>query len=193
MQISNVNVYGLENAIRVSKFPMAVNAEECTEEVTKTVKKLGTSDIGAAHDNFLNGIIVQFDMRFSNKMATEMQRYHFIDFISSQSTIHRITKFNLNEQCNEYVDYRIVDVVQEMADVYNGLEDKGTDFAKDLYLRILYNIPSGFELTAGFTTNYRQLKTILTQRRQHRLPEWRMFCKWIKELPMFRELVLGGD
>lgn len=193
MQISNVNVYGLENAIRVSKFPMAVDAEECTEEVTKTVKKLGTSDIGAAHDNFLNGIIVQFDMRFSNKMATEMQRYHFIDFISSQSTIHRITKFNLNEQCNEYVDYRIVDVVQEMADVYNGLEDKGTDFAKDLYLRILYNIPSGFELTTGFTTNYRQLKTILTQRRQHRLPEWRMFCKWIEELPMFRELVLGGD
>lgn len=172
---------------------MAVNAEECTEEVTKTVKKLGTSDIGAAHDNFLNGIIVQFDMRFSNKMATEMQRYHFIDFISSQSTIHRITKFNLNEQCNEYVDYRIVDVVQEMADVYNGLKDKGTDFAKDLYLRILYNIPSGFELTAGFTTNYRQLKTILTQRRQHRLPEWRKFCKWIEELPMFRELVLGGD
>jgi hypothetical protein len=193
MQISNVNVYGLKNAIRVSKYPMAVNAEECTEEVTKTVKKLGTSDIGAAHDNFLNGIIVQFDIRFSNKMATEMQRYHFIDFISSQSTIHCITKFNLKEQCNEYVDYRIVDVVQEMADVYNGLEDKGTDFAKDLYLRILYNIPSGFELTSGFTTNYRQLKTILTQRRQHRLPEWRMFCKWIEELPMFRELVLGGD
>ena len=193
MQISNVNVYGLENAIRVSKFPMAVNAEECTEEVTKTVKNLGTSNIGAAHDNFLNGIIVQFDMRFSNKLATEMQRYHFIDFISSQSTIHRITKFNLREQCNEYVDERIIDVVQEMADVYNGLEDKTTDFAKDLYLRILYNVPSGFELTAGFTTNYRQLKTILSQRRQHRLPEWREFCNWIEELPMFRELVLGGE
>lgn len=193
MQISNVNVYGLENAFRVSKFPMVVNAEECTEEITKTVKNLGISNIGAAHDNFLNGIIVQFDMRFSNKMATEMQRYHFIDFISSQSTIYRITKFNLEEQCNNYVDRRIIDVVQEMADVYNGLEDKTTEFAKDLYLRILYNVPSGFQLTAGFTTNYRQLKTILNQRKNHRLPEWQMFCKLIEELPKFRELVLGGE
>jgi len=161
--------------------------------VTKTTTKLGGCKSGEGHDNFLNGIIVQFDMRFSNKMATEMQRYHFIDFISSQSTIHRITKFNLKEQCNNYVDERIIDAVQEMADVYNGLEDKTTGFAKDLYLRILYNVPSGFELTAGFTTNYRQLKTILAQRKNHKLPEWRKFCKWIEELPMFRELVLGGD
>lgn len=193
MQISNVNVYGLENAIRVSKFPMAVNLEDCTKEVTNTVKKLGASNIGAAHDNFLNGIVVQFDLRVSNKFLTEMQRYHFIDFISSQSTMHRITKFNLKEQCNKYVDGRITDVIQEMIDVYNGLEDKSTEFAKDLYLKILYNIPSGFELTAGFTTNYRQLKTILIQRRNHRLPEWREFCKWVETLPMFGELVLGGE
>lgn len=193
MQISNVNVYGLENAIRVSKFPMAVNAEECTEEVTETLKKLGTSNIGAAHDNYLKGINVQFDMRFSNKMSVELERYHFIDFISSQSTMHRITKFAFKDQCNEYVDQRIIDVVQEMIDIYNGLEDKGTEFAKELYLTILYNVPSGFELTAGFTTNYQQLKTMYYQRRNHRLPEWRKFCKWIEELPKFRELVLGGE
>lgn len=193
MQISNVNVYGLENAIRVSKFPMAVNAEDCTEEVTKTTVKLGTCKSGEGHDNYLKGINVQFDMRFSNKMSVELERYHFIDFISSQSTMHRITKFAFKDQCNEYVDQRIINVVQEMIDVYNGLEDKGTEFAKELYLAILYNVPSGFELTAGFTTNYQQLKTMYYQRRNHRLPEWRKFCKWIEELPKFRELVLGGE
>ena len=143
MQINNVNVYGLENAIRVSKFPMVVNAEVCTEGVTKTITKLGSCKSGTGHDNFLNGIVVQFDLRVSNKFLTEMQRYHFIDFISSQSTMHRITKFNSKEQCNEYVDERIIEVVQEMIDVYNGLEDKSTEFAKDLYLKILYNIPAG--------------------------------------------------
>ena len=193
MQISNVNIYGLENAIRVSKFPMAVNAEDCTKEVTKTTTKLGSCKSGTGHDNFLKGIVVQFDMRFSNKLSVELERYHFIDFISSQSTMHRITKFRLEDQCNEYVDQRIIDVVQEMIDVYNGLEDKGTEFAKDLYLRILYNVPSGFELTAGFTTNYQQLKTIYWQRRNHRLPEWREFCELVETLPMFRELVLGGE
>ena len=193
MQISNVNVYGLENAIRVSKFPMAVNSEDCSEETTRTTAKLGSCKSGTGHDNFLKGIVVQFDMRFSNKMSVELERYHFIDFISSQSTMHRITKFKLKDQCNEYVDQRIINVVQEMIDVYNGLEDKGTEFSKDLYLRILYNVPSGFELTAGFTTNYQQLKTIYWQRKSHRIPEWREFCKWIETLPMFRELVLGGE
>lgn len=193
MQISSVNVYGLENAIRVSKFPMAVNAEVCIEGVTKTTTKLGSCKSGTGHDNFLKGIVVQFDMRFSNKLSVELERYHFIDFISSQSTMHRITKFKLEDQCNEYVDQRIINIVQELIDVYNGLEDKGTEFAKDLYLRVLYNVPSGFELTAGFTTNYQQLKTIYWQRRTHRLPEWREFCKWVETLPMFRELVIGGE
>lgn len=192
MEISNVNVYGLENAIRASKFPMAISSEQCNEEITETTKKLGSCKPGSGHDNYLKGIIVQFEMKFSNKMSVELERYHFIEFVSSQSTMHRITKFNLHKQCNEYVDNRIIDIVQEMIDVYNSLEDKRTEFAKDLYLRILYNIPSGFELTAAFTTNYQQLKTIFQQRRGHRLPEWRVFCQWISELPMFKELVLGG-
>lgn len=193
MRIYNAKVYGLENAIRVSKYPMSTNVDSCASEITATTKSLATCKIGSGHDNFLKGIVVQFDMRFSNKMSVELERYHFIDFISSQSTMHRITKFKLNEQCNEYADQRIIDIVQEMVDVYNGLDNKSTEFAKDLYLRILYNIPSGFELTAGFTTNYQQLKTIFQQRRTHRLPEWRKFCEWVETLPKFKELVLGGE
>jgi len=193
MQISNVNVYGLENAIRVSKFPMATNAEECTYEVTKTTQKLGSCKTGGGHDNFLKGIAVQFDMKFSNKMSVELERYHFIDFISSQSTMHRITKFDLKDQCNEYVHEGIINIVQNMINIYNGLDDKNTEFAKELYLSILYSVPSGFELTAGFTTNYQQLKTIYWQRKTHRLPEWRRFCEWVETLPRFKELVLGSE
>ena len=192
-KIDNVNVYGLDNAIRVSKFPMAVNADKCTSEVTKTTKALASCDTGLGHDNFLKGIIVQFDMRFSNKMSVELERYHFIDFISSQSTMHRVTKFNLKEQCNEYVDDRIIKIVQDKVDRYNLLEDKNTEEAKELYLEILYNIPSGFELCSGFTTNYQQLKTMYQQRKTHRLPEWREFCKWVETLPMFGELILKGE
>ena len=53
----------------------------------------------------------------------------------------------------------------------------------DAFYRLIYNIPSGFEYTAGMVTNYRQLKTIYTQRKNHRLQEWRDFCKWIETLP----------
>jgi hypothetical protein len=40
------------------------------------------------------------------------------------------------------------------------------------------------------TTNYRQLKTIYHQRKNHRLPEWREFCEWILTLPLFKALCI---
>lgn len=191
MKINNTKIYGLENAIRCSKYPMTVDIEKTNVEITKTVKKLGHAKVGSGHDNFLKGIIVQFDLTFSNKAWVEMERYHFVDIISSQSTMHRITQFELRSQCNSYVDEKIIEIVQEKINLYNSLENKDTGFAKELYLEILYNIPSGLELTAGISTNYQQLKTIYYQRRNHRLPDWQNFCNWIEKLPEFKELIIG--
>lgn len=181
MKVENAKVYGLENAVRCSKFPMQTDSEVCTGEVTQTANKLAMCGIGEGHDNFLNGIIVQFDLTFSNKAWVELQRYHFIDFISSQSTMHRITKFDLNKSYNEYVDQRMIEIMKELVDAYNA--KNSTDRTEEDYLRILYSNPAGFELTAGMTTNYRQLKTMYKQRKNHRLPEWRELCNWMKKLP----------
>lgn len=177
MKIENVNVYGFENAVRCSKFPMATDTSTCTSEIVLRTNALGTAKRGSGHDNFLNGIIVQFDLTFTVKAWTEAERYHFFDFISSQSTMHRITKFNLDKAYNKYVDKRMIPIMKELVERYNktqSLED---------YLGVLYSNPCGFELTAGMTTNYRQLKTIYAQRTGHRLPEWKEFCKWIETLP----------
>lgn len=177
MKIENVNVYGLENAVRCSKFPMVTDTSACTSEIVDRTNSLGAAKCGSGHDNFLNGIIVQFDLTFTVKAWTEAERYHFFDFISSQSTMHRIAKFNLDKAYNEYVDERIIGIMKELVDRYNQMQD-----AED-YLKVLYSNPCGFELTAGMTTNYRQLKTIYQQRKSHRLPEWKEFCKWIEKLP----------
>lgn len=187
MKISDVKVYGLEESIRASKYPMAVDVEKCNSEITETVKKLGSCGKGEGHDNFENGVIVQFDLTFSNKAWTELQRYHFIDFVSSQSTMHRITKFDLDKSYNEYVDPRVIEIMKEKVDEYN------VNPTSENYLKVLYTNPSGFQLTARMTTNYRQLKTIYSQRKAHRLPEWRELCAWIETLPHFRELCLGGN
>lgn len=189
-KISNVNVYGLENAIKVAKYPMAIDVNKLTNEITPRTKGLFSADIGSGHDNALKGITVHFDMRFSIKMSVELERYHFIDFISSQSTMHRITKLDIRQQCNQYVDEVIINRLQELVDEYNSIEDKNSDEAKEQYLVVLYNIPTGFELTTGLVTNYQQLKTMYFQRRNHRLPEWREFCAWVETLPMFKELIL---
>lgn len=187
MKVENVNVYGLENAIRVSKFPMAVDVDSLTADVTYNTKSMGSCPQGTAHDQFLTGIVVQFDLTFTNKAWVEAERYHFFDFISSQSTMHRAAKFDISSQCNEYVTESTIAEVNRLKEKY--LKTK----SKEDYLYLLYNLPSGFQLTAGMTTNYRQLKTIYYQRKNHRLPEWRDFCKWIETLPKFKELVLGEE
>lgn len=185
MVIENVEVYGLRKSIRGSKYPMSVDITKPTDEITNTVRNLGTCSPGTAHDQFLTGIIVQFDLTFTVKAWTEAERYHFFDFVSSQSTMHRISKFDLDNQYIEYVDDRVIKIMNELKDKYNETQDK------EDYLRLLYTNPCGFKLTAAMTTNYRQLKTIYHQRKNHRLPEWREFCSEIEKLPHFKELVLG--
>lgn len=185
--IDNVCIFGLENAVRGSKFPMAVDVDAVNSDIVKTTKKLGSCDIGTAHDQFLTGIIAQFDLTFTVKAWTEAERYHFLDFISSQSTMHRISKFDLDNQYIDYVDERMIPIMNELKDRYNETQDK-----KD-YLRLLYSNPCGFKLTAAMTTNYRQLKTIYQQRKMHRLPEWRTFCAQLEAFPYFKELCLGKE
>ena len=203
MVTSNVKVYGLEESIKRAKYPMSTDINKLNSELTKGIKSLSNSGRGEGHDQWLTGIIVQFDLTFTVKAWTEAERYHFLDFVSSQSTMHRITRFNLNEAYSEYVDPRIIKIMKEKVDAYNALSDYALSITdntdaiiedkKRRYLEILYSNPCGFKLTAGMTTNYRQLKTIYHQRKNHRLPEWREFCAWIETLPMFKELCLGGD
>lgn len=184
MKVENVQVYGLENSIRRAKFPMSVDTSSLNDELTKGVAALAKSKSGEGHDQWLTGVIVQFDVTGTLKWWTEAQRYHFLDFISSQSTMHRITKFDIASQCNDYVLADTVNNLNILVDIYNK------NPTPENYLRVLYNIPTGFQLTAGMTTNYRQLKTIYKQRKNHRLPEWNDFCKWIESLP-HSELIVG--
>ena len=184
MVVSNVKVYGLESAVRGSKFPMATKTEELNSDVVPTTYKLATCERGSGHDQFMTGIIVQFDLTFTVKAWTEAERYHFLDFISSQSTMHRIAKFDLDNQYSEYTDKRMIAIMNELKDKYNETGDP------EDYLRLLYSNPCGFKLTAAMTTNYRQLKTIYAQRKNHRLPEWREFCAWVETLP-YAEFITG--
>ena len=188
MKINNLRIYGLEESIIASRYPMMKGIPKSIESwenfsayknQVKVAKKLAKTEIGTGHDNFLNGIIVQFDLTCSNKMWVELQRYHFIDFVSSQSTIHRLSTMDLDKCYNEYVDPRIIEIMKEKQKKY--IENK----TEENFFDLLYNNPSGMELTARMTTNARQLKTIYKQRKTHKLKEWRDFCDFIVKQPNF--------
>lgn len=182
--VENACVYGLDESLIRAKYPMAVDTKTLTAELTPRIAKLATAEKGAGHDQFLTGIIVQFDLTFTVKAWTEAERYHFFDFVSSQSTMHRITKFDVDKQYIKYVDPKIINIMKKKIEKYNTLLETMTkEQLKEMYLEILYSNPCGFQLTAGITTNYRQLKTIYAQRKDHRLPEWREFCQWLETLP----------
>ena len=184
-RITNTKVYGLDESIIRAKYPMSVDISKLNADITKGILALAGCEKGTGHDNWLNGVIVQFDLTYTVKAWTEAERYHFLDFVSSQSTMHRIAKFDLDKQYDAHTDPRIIAIVKELADKYNETNDP------EDYLRLLMSNPCGFQLTAGMTTNYRQLKTIYAQRRTHRLPEWREFCAWIETLPYAKEFITG--
>lgn len=193
--MTNVRVYGFENSVKASKYPMSVDVDALNYDVTETVLRLGRAEPGSGHDQFLTGIVVQFDLTLSVKAWVEAERYHFLDFVSSQSTMHRILAFDPDTAYDTHVDPRAVDLMREKIAVYNRMKEDGAD-AEELaeqYLGILYTNPCGFRLTARMTTNYRQLKTVYRQRKAHRLPEWREFCRRLEELPHFRRLCLGEE
>ena len=52
------------------------------------------------------------------------------------------------------------------------------------------NITEGTFQLRMFKTSYQTLRRMYYARRNHRLPEWKEFCKWIEELPYAKELIL---
>ena len=184
MVVSNVEVFGLERSIKESKYPMSVDISECTTDITDRQYKLASAPKGSGHDNFLCGILVRFDLTFTIKAWTEAERYHWFEITSSQSTMHRISRMDYDECMIEYVTENTKNEMKRLKKEYNEMQ------TKENYLRLLYNCPVGLKLTAGMSTNYQQLKTIYSQRKEHRLPEWIEFCKWIETLP-YSNLITG--
>lgn len=189
--IENTQVYGLDKAIKASGNPMRVeiDSSETTEKDIKRACILGNTKAGEGHDQFLTGIVVQFDIYAPLYMWKQLQRYHFLDFISSQSTMHCLTKFKVEDCCVKDTDYIILDRYQELLDDYNKSAIKDVNKWRTL----IASLPCGFVLGASLTTNYRQLKNIYNQRKSHKLKEWHEFCTWCETLPLFKQLILGGN
>ena len=167
----------------------------CKAQINRA-KKLGKAKIGTGHDCFLKGIKVSFDITYPLYLSRQLQRYTWFDFVSSSSTMHKVHVTSLKESCNEYVDSEIINIVQKWIDRYNQFDpakEKADGFSKyQIYMKIISNLPQGYELTARISTNYMQLKTMYNQRKNHKLKEdWGYFCNWCTSLPLFNELCLG--
>ena len=69
-------------------------------------------------------------------------------------------------------------------------EDETGLLAKDIWWQMIQLLPSSYNQTRNVMLNYEVLANIYRQRKNHKLDEWRDFCKWIETLP-YSELITG--
>lgn len=187
--IKNTFVYGLDHAIKASGNPMRtiIDSSEVTEKDILRAIKLGATKQGEGHDNYLKGILVQLDVTAPLYWWKQAQRYHWFDFISSQSTMHCLLKFDVKTQCVDETNFEIIEIIKKLVDEYLQIPDDDEN-KKKKWRELVASLPCGFCLGASMTTNYQQLKTMFNQRKHHKLKEWHVFCDWCLTLPRFSEL-----
>lgn len=194
VEITNVKVYDLKESVIASGFAMRTEKPEYTdEEFEKSLPraiKLAKAGGGSGHSNFRKGIRVSFDIKYPGYFTPELQRYGFVDIVTSSSKMHRLVQMDMDTCFNKYVTDQSKNQMKELIEEYNS------DKSYENFMRVLSNCPHGIELFMRCSTNYEQLATIYRQRRHHRLKEdWvEGFCKGlIDNLPYAKELILVGQ
>lgn len=218
LEISNVKVYDLKESVIACRNAMRTEMPEYTEEEfeksLERAKKLAKCGGGSGHSNFRKGIRVSFDIKYPNYISPELQRYGFVDIVSSSSKMHRLMEMDLDFACNKYVPQIFIDEMRKLVDGYKVIKNNikhlegkyvlrdGTKISinnkqEALYYAFMQCIsacPQGIELFMRCSTNYEQLATIYRQRKNHKLKEdWGAFCDFIKSLPYSKELITMED
>jgi len=197
MKIENVRVYDLEESVIASGFPMLshfdseVFEKECEnyydgikENHLPRACRLASAPDGSGHRTWLAGVLVSFNVTGTNVWWMQFERYHFAQIVSSMSKMHRLKRMVETE------DFKFHEKVFENGQVLlQDIELNGRGGEPFDEEELVYNCPMGLELTARVTTNYLQLRTIYSQRKNHKLKEWRDFCEWIASLPYAREFI----
>lgn len=85
---------------------------------------------------------------------------------------------HLNELREAYLNYDTWD--------NNGFKKPSK---KDLWWQMIQLLPSSYNQTRNVMLNYEVLANIYKSRKNHKLDEWREFCRWIESLPYYDLIV----
>ena len=152
-------------------------------------KALGLVKPGSGHNSMFKGVTFNMVIDFPLYWLKEYQRYHFTDIISSQSTMHKILEFNLDDMFTDEVDPRAIEIIKDLKEQYNLEQDK--DKKKAIWRRLINTLPDGFHMSMGITMNYLQAISIVGQRKNHKLSEWSDdFVPFLLDLPLFKTFMI---
>ena len=151
-------------------------------------KALGQVESGSGHNSLYKGVSFNMVIKFPLYWLKQYQRYHFTDVISSQSTMHKILEFDLSTMFTEEVDPRCIEILEDLKNEYNDETDK--EKKKEIWRKLINSTPDGLHMCMGIQMNYLQAISMYHQRKNHKLEEWRVFCEFLYELPLFKYLLI---
>lgn len=214
MKIEHIEVHGLNASVRAMRNPMnswdrsdsyifrlMERVSSYSSNLNTECFILGEADsklsanltkAGGEHCKHLRMIQVWMDIEAPRYWWQEMDCYRFVEKVSC-STMHKLFERDLklsDFECGEENGYYLVDTVIELNRVRKEFI-KTKD--KDLLIKAKRILPESFLQKRTINTNYQQLLNIYKQRKNHKLPEWKVLCKEIERLPYFKELVGGLD
>ena len=192
LHIENWKVYDLKesviacrNAMRIT--PAQITDEEFNASMPRAIM-LANSTSGSGHQTFLSGIRVSFDIKYPNYISPELQRYHWIDIVSSSSKMHRLSSMDMDTCFNKYVTDESKEQMKRLVKKFNDTK------SYEDFMVMLSNCPQGIELFMRVSTNYLQLRTLYRQRKTHKLKEdWGEVCEFIEKLPYANEFIIGNN
>ena len=164
---------------------------------------------GTDHRKFMRMIVVYADVTAPLYWWKEADTYKVGTVRNSCSTMHKITEkeFTLDDFSHDRLLVvekleTIINWLNEYRDIYVNwdknkrfgryLDSNGVELnKKDIWYQIIQLLPSSYNQRATLMLNYEVLANIYHSRKNHKLDEWREFCKWIDSLP-YSELITGG-
>lgn len=135
----------------------------------------------------------------------EFDTYKVGTVANSCSTMHKIQEkeFTLEDFSVEHLNrigtstlWEIIDILNTARTLYlEGGDYKGEHYNpkdKQIWWQMIQLLPSSYNQTRNVMLNYEVLSNMYHSRKNHKLDEWREFCKWIEELP-YSELIIDEE
>ena len=153
------------------------------------MKKLAAA--GNDHGKFLRMILVTADLTAPLYWWKEYDTYKVGTVANSCSTMHKIQakEFTLDDFSHEHLwdTARMeleatIGVLNTFRDAFNHPGTEG-EYKKDCWWQMIQLLPSSYNQKRTVLLNYAVLKNIDHSRKNHKLDEWREFCRWIEGLP----------
>lgn len=159
------------------------------------------SNAGTDHRKFMRMMPVYVRITAPLYWWKEFDTYKVGTVANSCSTMHKIAEkeFTLEDFSHEHLIVEMVWLLQKQIDILNEWRLTYLDVdnspisakaQKKYWWQMIQLLPSSYNQTRNVMMNYEVLTTIYNSRKDHKLDEWREFCKWIEELP-YSELILS--